>query len=54
MENLSESLAGRVAILDLYGFSTRELNKLEEDAFIPEINEIEKEKDTKYDYRTTI
>ena len=44
MENLSESLAGRIAILDLYGFSTRELNKLEEDAFIPEINEIRKRK----------
>jgi len=38
MENVSESLAGRVGILDLYGFSTRELNSLEETLFIPDIN----------------
>lgn len=37
MKNVSESLAGRIAILDLYGFSTRELNHIEEDIFIPDI-----------------
>ena len=43
MKDLSDSLAGRVAILDLYGLSTRELYKLEENVFIPDINEIKKE-----------
>lgn len=38
MKNVSESLAGRISILDLYGFSTRELEELEENAFIPDIN----------------
>lgn len=37
MEGVSESLAGRIAILDLYGFSTRELNNSKEDIFIPDI-----------------
>lgn len=41
-KDLSDSLAGRVAILDLYGLSTRELYKLEENVFIPDINEIKK------------
>lgn len=38
MKNVSESLAGRIGILDLYGFSTRELENIEEDTFIPDIN----------------
>ena len=38
MNNVSESLAGRIGILDLYGFSTRELENLKEDIFIPDIN----------------
>lgn len=38
MKNVSESLAGRIGILDLYGFSTRELNDLDESIFIPDIN----------------
>lgn len=37
MKDVSESLAGRIGILDLYGFSTRELNNLEETVFIPDI-----------------
>ena len=48
MKDLSDSLAGRVAILDLYGLSTRELYKLEENVFIPDINEIKKEDLAKY------
>lgn len=40
MENVSESLAGRIGILDLYGFSTRELNSLEESVFIPDIDSL--------------
>ena len=38
MEDVSESLAGRIGILDLYGFSTRELSNVEESTFIPDIN----------------
>jgi len=38
MKNVSESLAGRIGILDLYGFSTRELESKEEPIFIPDIN----------------
>ena len=34
MENVSESLAGRIGILDLYGFSERELENKEEPKFI--------------------
>ena len=38
MKNVSESLAGRIGVLDLYGFSTRELENIEEEIFIPDIN----------------
>ena len=38
MKNVSESLAGRIGILDLYGFSTRELESIDEPIFIPDIN----------------
>lgn len=49
MENVSESLAGRVGIIDLYGLSTRELNKLDGDIFIPNIKELKnKEKCKRY------
>ena len=45
MENVSESLAGRIGILDLYGFSVRELNNLDETLFIPNVKKLrEKEK----------
>lgn len=37
MQNVSESLAGRVGIVDLYGLSTRELNGLDGDIFLPDI-----------------
>ena len=37
MKDVSESLAGRVAILDLYGFSTREINNEKDITFIPDI-----------------
>ena len=42
MEDVSESLAGRVGILDLYGLSTREINGKLDDLFIPDINLIKK------------
>ncbi len=37
MEDVCESLAGRIAILDLYGFSTREISGLEDSPFVPDI-----------------
>lgn len=40
MENVTESLAGRVGIIDLHPLSTRELNQLEEDIFVPDIEVI--------------
>ena len=42
MKNVSESLAGRVGIFDLFAFSNRELENLEEEAFIPNISELKK------------
>ena len=47
METVSESLAGRVVILDLYGFSNREINNLSEDIFIPDINLLKKKERVK-------
>lgn len=44
MKNVSESLAGRVGILDLYGLSTRELNGLDGDIFLPDIEKIKNRK----------
>lgn len=38
MENVTESLAGRVGILDLYGLSNREIENKEETPFIPDID----------------
>lgn len=40
MENVSESLAGRVGIVNLYGLSTREINKIDENLFIPDIEKL--------------
>lgn len=37
MKDVSESLAGRIGILDLYGFSIRELENIRESIFIPDI-----------------
>ena len=47
MKNVSESLAGRVGILDLYGFSERELEEKEETIFLPKIEELKKKDKTK-------
>ncbi len=38
MKNISESLAGRVAVLNLYGLSISEIEQIEEDKFIPKYN----------------
>ena len=35
MNNISESLAGRIAILNLYGLSVSEINQVEESKYIP-------------------
>lgn len=50
MENITESLAGRVGIIDLYPLSTREINKMPEDIFIPDINIIKNKQPIKYEY----
>lgn len=44
MKDVSESLAGRVGILDLYGFSTREINNEKDNTFIPDIELLRKRK----------
>lgn len=44
MGNISESLAGRIGILDLYGLSSRELEGINEPAFIPDINILRQKK----------
>ncbi|MBP3920238.1 MAG: ATP-binding protein [Bacilli bacterium] len=48
MEEISESLAGRVGILDLYGLSEREIEKKESNLFIPNIDDIRKRERTEY------
>lgn len=40
MKNISESLAGRVGIFDLFAFSNRELEKQKEEVFVPDINKL--------------
>lgn len=48
MEEISESLAGRVGILDLYGLSEREIEGKESKLFIPNIEDIRNRERTKY------
>ena len=50
MENITESLAGRVGIIDLYPLSTREIYGLKEDIFIPNIDIIKNKQPLKYEY----
>ena len=52
MESISESLAGRVGILDLYGLSEREIEKKEDKLFIPNIVDIKKRE--KLSYKSTM
>ncbi len=47
MKDVSESLAGRVGIFDLFAFSDRELYKMEEPIFNPQIDVIRKVEPTK-------
>ena len=54
MENVTESLAGRVGIIDLYPLSTREICREKEEIFIPDINIIKNRKVLKYEYMNNI
>lgn len=54
MENVTESLAGRVGIIDLYPLSTREICNLPEEIFIPDINILKKKQPLKYEYMNNI
>lgn len=47
MEKVGESLAGRVGILNLYSLSEREIEKIEDNRFLPKIEEIKNKKNTK-------
>ena len=47
MKNVSESLAGRVGILDLYGLTTREIEQKQENYFIPDLKILENKEKTK-------
>ena len=47
MKNVSESLAGRVGIVDLYGLSTREINGLDGEIFLPDIEKLKNRKKCK-------
>ena len=54
MEEISESLAGRVGILDLYGLTEREIEKKDSPLFIPNINDIKKRERTEYKSTTNL
>lgn len=54
MENITESLAGRVGIIDLYPLSTREIYKSKEDIFIPNIDKIKAKEPLKYEYMDSV
>lgn len=54
MENITESLAGRVGIIDLYPLSTREISNSTEEIFIPNIDVIRKKEPLKYEYMNNI
>lgn len=54
IENITESLAGRVGIIDLYPLSTREIYGLSEEIFIPDIEMIKKKQPLKYEYLDSV
>ena len=47
MENVTESLAGRVGILDLYGLTTREIEGLKGEIFISDLENLKNKQETK-------
>ena len=54
IENITESLAGRVGIIDLYPLSTREIYCSNEEIFIPDIEIIKKKQPLKYEYLNSV
>lgn len=48
MKNVTESLAGRVAIIDLKGLSLKEVDNLEQVPFLPTVEYIEKMRETSH------
>ncbi len=50
MENITESLAVRIGIIDLYPLSTREINNDKEEIFIPNIQILKNKKPVKYEF----
>lgn len=54
MENITESLAGRVGIIDLYPLSTREIYDSPEEIFIPDINILKNKQPLKYEYLNNV
>lgn len=54
MENITESLAGRVGIIDLYPLSTREICNSHEEIFLPNIDIIKNKQPLKYEYMDNV
>ena len=46
MENVTESLAGRIAVLDMNGLTNREIENVEDDIFIPDFETLKNKKKT--------
>ena len=49
MEHVSESLAGRIGIMDLHPLSTRELHEMQDDIFVPDIAALKNRKRVPYE-----
>lgn len=46
MENVTESLAGRIAVLDMNGLTNRELENIEDEVFVPDLEILKNKKST--------
>ena len=46
MENVTESLAGRIALLDMNGLTNRELENIEDEVFVPDLEILKNKKHT--------
>ncbi len=46
MENVTESLAGRIAVLDMNGLTNRELENIEDEVFVPDLEILKNKKQT--------
>jgi hypothetical protein len=44
MENVTESLAGRIAVLDMNGLTNRELENIEDEVFVPDLEILKNKK----------